>query len=256
MDWVKGSVLCPADLRRAMDGCDAVVHLVGIIGEVGDQTFERVHHEATLRVVEAAWACGVGRMVHMSALGTRPRALSRYHQTKWAAEEVVRNSGLVWTVFRPSLIYGPGDGFVNLFAGMSRWSPVLPVVGRGRSLLQPVALDCVAQAFARSLGSAAASGATYDLCGPQRLTLPQILLIILEVTGRRRWLVRIPRRMAWIQATVLELLFARFLNRVPPLSRDQILMLEEDNIGDPGPAQRDFQLPLLPLVDGVRKILV
>jgi uncharacterized protein YbjT (DUF2867 family) len=157
-DWVKGSVLCPEDLRQALDGCDAVVHLVGIIGEVGDQTFERVHHEATLRVVEAALACGVRRMVHMSALGTRPNAISRYHQTKWAAEEVVRSSGLAWTVFRPSLIYGPGDGFVGLFTRMSRWSPVLPVIGRGTSMLQPVAVECVAQAFARALASKAAGG--------------------------------------------------------------------------------------------------
>jgi len=254
-DWVKGSVLCPEDLRQALDGCDAVVHLVGIIGEVGDQTFERVHHEATLRVVEAALACGVRRMVHMSALGTRPNAISRYHQTKWAAEEVVRSSGLAWTVFRPSLIYGPGDGFVGLFTRMSRWSPVLPVIGRGTSMLQPVAVECVAQAFARSLDSKAAVGTTYDLCGPQRLTMPQILRSILQTTGRRRGVVRIPRGLAWVQAAILELLFARLLHRVSPLSRDQILMLEEDNVGDSGPAQRDFQLPSIPFAEGIRRFL-
>jgi len=136
MDWFRGSVLSPDDLRRALQGCDAVIHLVGIIGEIGDQTFERVHQEGTLRVVEAALSSGVRRMIHMSALGTRPAAVSRYHQTKWAAEEAVRGSGLDWTVFRPSVIYGPGDGFVNLFARMSRWSPVLPVIGRGTALLQ------------------------------------------------------------------------------------------------------------------------
>jgi len=255
MEWVRGSVLCPNDLRQGMQGCDAVIHLVGIIGEIGDQTFERVHQEGTLRVLEAALTSGVRRIVHMSALGTRPEAASRYHQTKWAAEEAVRSSGLDWTVFRPSLIYGPGDGFVNLFAGMSRWSPVLPVIGRGTSLLQPVSVDCVAQAFARALDSKAAVHQTYDLCGFDRLNLPQILQTLLQITRRRRVIVRIPRALAWYPTAVLEWVFPRVLRRPAPLSRDQILMLEEDNIGNPEAAERDFQIPSVPFAEGVGAFL-
>lgn len=255
MDWVRGSVLCPNDLRQGMQGCDAVIHLVGIIGEIGDQTFERVHQEGTLRVLEAALTSGVRRIVHMSALGTRPEAASRYHQTKWAAEEAVRSSGLDWTVFRPSLIYGPGDGFVNLFAGMSRWSPVLPVIGRGTSLLQPVSVDCVARAFARALDSKAAVHQTYDLCGFDRLNLPQILQTLLQITRRRRVIVRIPRALAWYPTAVLEWVFPRVLRRPAPLSRDQILMLEEDNVGNPEAAGRDFQIPSVPFAKGVGAFL-
>ena len=255
MDWVRGSVLCPNDLRQGMQGCDAVIHLVGIIGEIGDQTFERVHQEGTLRVLEAALTSGVRRIVHMSALGTRPEAASRYHQTKWAAEEAVRSSGLDWTVFRPSLIYGPGDGFVNLFAGMSRWSPMLPVIGRGTSLLQPVSVDCVAQAFARALNSKAAVHQTYDLCGFDRLNLPQILKTLLQITRRRRVIVRIPRALAWYPTAVLEWVFPRVLRRPAPLSRDQILMLEEDNVGNPEAAERDFQIPSVPFAKGVGDFL-
>ena len=99
---------------------EAVVHLVGIISEVGQNTFENVHPRGTENIVAAARAADVTRFIHMSALGTRPNAASRYHQSKWAAEEIVRRSGLAWTIFRPSIIYGPGDGFVNLFARMSR----------------------------------------------------------------------------------------------------------------------------------------
>ena len=254
-DWVRGSVLCPNDLRQGMQGCDAVIHLVGIIGEIGDQTFERVHQEGTRRVLEAALTSGVRRIVHMSALGTRPEAASRYHQTKWAAEEAVRSSGLDWTVFRPSLIYGPGDGFVNLFAGISRWSPVLPVIGRGTSLLQPVSVDCVARAFARALDSKAAVHQTYDLCGFDRLNLPQILQTLLQITRRRRIIVRIPRALAWYPTAVLEWVFPRVLRRPAPLSRDQILMLEEDNIGNPEAAERDFQIPSVPFAEGVGAFL-
>jgi len=254
-DFVRGSVLSLEDLQRAMAGCDAVIHLVGIIGEVGDQTFERVHHQATLKVIEAARACGVRRMIHMSALGTRPGAIARYHQTKWAAEEAVRGSGLVWTVFRPSVIYGPGDGFVNLFERMSRRSPVLPVIGRGTALLQPVAVECVAKAFARSLACEAAIDKVYDLCGPDRLTLPQILQTILQITGRRRWILRIPRAFAWCGAAVLEQVFPRVLKLPAPLGRDQILMLDEDNIGDPTAAERDFQILQVPFSQGLRAFL-
>jgi NADH dehydrogenase len=255
MDSVRGSVLCPEDLRRALHGCDAVIHLVGIIGEIGDQTFERVHQEGTLRVVEAALACGVRRIVHMSALGTRPSATSRYHQTKWAAEEAVRASGLDWTIFRPSVIYGPGDGFVNLFARMSRWSPVLPVIGQGTALLQPVSVDGVAQAFARALDSKNAVHQTYDLCGPDRLTMSQVLQAILRATRRRRLMVRIPGWLAWYPTAVLEQVFPRILRRPAPLSRDQILMLEEDNVGNPSAAERDFQIRSKPFSEGIGAFL-
>ncbi|MFM7554674.1 MAG: complex I NDUFA9 subunit family protein [Verrucomicrobiota bacterium] len=194
--WVPGSVVSPEALSEAVRGCQAVIHLVGIIGEVGDQTFERVHHEGTLRVLEACRSAGVDRCLHMGALGTRPGAASRYHRTKWAAEEAVRGSGLRWTIFRPSVIQGPGDGFVNLFERMSRWSPVLPVVGRGTARLQPVSVGAVAQAFARALDAEVAIGKTYDLCGPDRLTLPEILATILRVTGRRRIRMRLPGEIA------------------------------------------------------------
>ena len=254
-EWARGTVLSADDLRAAMRDCDAVIHLVGIIGEVGDQTFERVHHEGTLRVVEACLAAGVRRLIHMSALGTRPGAIARYHRSKWAAEQVVRESGLRWTILRPSVIHGPGDGFVNLFVRMARWSPVLPVIGRGTSLLQPIAVESVAGAFARCLDSEAAIHQTYDLCGPERLTLAEILRTVLEVTGRRRALVHIPRGVAWWQAALLEAVFPVLLGRAAPLSRDQILMLDEDNVGDPSAAERDLGLRVVPFREGLQRLL-
>src|SRR5207237_1119041 len=107
----------------------AVIHLVGIISKVGRNTFENVHTQGTQNIVTSAREAGIKRFVHMSALGSRANAVSRYHQSKWAAEEAVRRSGLDYTIFRPSIIYGPKDHFVNLFDKMARFSPVLPVMG-------------------------------------------------------------------------------------------------------------------------------
>src|SRR5207249_9440606 len=121
-----GNVLDAASLDGALSGMEAGIHLVGIISEVGQSTFENVHTRGTQNMVAAAQRAGVRRFVQMSALGTRPKAASRYHQTKWAAEEAVRRSGLDFTIFRPSLIYGPQDQFVNLFARIIHRSPILP----------------------------------------------------------------------------------------------------------------------------------
>ena len=252
---VGGDILEPADVRRATAGMEAVVHLVGIISEVGRNTFENAHVVATRHVVEAARAAGVKRYVQMSALGTRPDAVSRYHRTKWAAEELVRGSGLSWTILRPSLIYGAEDHFTNLFAALARWSPFLPVMGKGEALLQPVSVEAVALAFVRALTEPAAGGRTFDLCGPERLSFNEVLDTILAVTGRRRLKLHVPLPLAWMQARLLEFVYTRLLGRAAPLNRDQLVMLGENNIGDPQPANDLFRLPVETLRDGLRRWL-
>ncbi|PYJ08097.1 MAG: hypothetical protein DME25_02330 [Verrucomicrobia bacterium] len=248
-----GDVLDPNYLPSACKGRDAIIHLVGIIAEIGKHTFENVHAVGTKNVVQAARDAGVKRLVHMSALGTRPNAASRYHQTKWAAEEIVRQSGLDWTIFRPSLIYGPDDQFVNLFAKMIRLSPILPVMGDACARLQPVSVETVAAAFARSLTEPKAIGQTYDLCGPETFTLPQLLDEILRAMGRRRLKLRVPPALARCQAASLEFVFPRLLRRAPPLNRDQLLMLQEDNVGDASPANALFGLRSGTFREGIGK---
>ncbi|MCX7866671.1 complex I NDUFA9 subunit family protein [Limisphaera sp. VF-2] len=233
-----GDVLDPDAVNRAAAGTQAVVHLVGIIRECGRQTFENLHVRATEHVLAAARTGGAQRFVHISALGTRPQARSRYHQTKWEAEERVRRSGLTWSILRPSLIYGPGDQFMNRFDRMARFSPVLPLIGRRDARFQPVAVDIVAQCVEAALTSPQAEGRTLDVCGPERLTLAEMLEVLLEVTGRRRWLCPVPGGVARTLATVLERVYPALLRRPPPLNRDQLLMLEEDNVGDPAPMTR------------------
>ncbi len=250
-DLRQGDVLEGGSMAAAARGMDAVIHLVGIISEIGRNTFANAHEQATGNMLQAARDAGVRRFLHMSALGTRPDAVARYHRTKWAAEELVRGSGLDWTIFRPSLIYGAGDHFVNLFAGISRWSPILPVMGSGQGRLQPVAVEVVATAFAAALAEPRAIGGTFDLCGPEALSLVALLDTILAVLGRRRVKLHVPLPLARAQAAVLELAWPRLFGRAAPLNRDQLLMLQEDNVGDPRPAAELFGLKLVPFREGI-----
>lgn len=256
------SLLKRADMTRGAEACalamrdyDAVIHLVGIISEAGEQTFEYVHSRLTEQIVHATQQAGVRRFVHMSALGTRPNAAARYHRTKWAAEELVRASGLDWTIFRPSIIYGPGDGFVNLFARLARFSPAVPLVGGGHSLFQPIAVRSVAQCFVASLTELQAIGKTFALCGDERMTLCEIVDAVLAATGRRRWKFPLPFGLAHVQAAAAELLFAKILGKPPPLNRDQLVMLREDNVGDASAANALFALKHERFVTGIGRYL-
>lgn len=253
-ETVQGSILRPGSLPAACREVDAVVHLVGIISEVGDQTFERVHTEGTRNMLHAAQSAGIRRFIHMSALGTRPDAVARYHRSKWEAEVAVRASGLDWTIFRPSLIYGPGDGFVGLFARMAEWSPVLPVIGTGQSRVQPVAVEDVGHCFASAPTTPASVGRTFDLCGPRSYPFDRVIRMILEATGRHRGVVHLPLPIARLQAGILESVFPRILDQAPPLNRDQIQMLEEDNVGDPVPASEAFGFVPRSFEDGLARL--
>ena len=250
-----GDVLKAATLEEALKGMDAVIHLVGIISEVGESTFENVHTGGTRNMVAAAQQAGVRRFVHMGALGTRPNAVSRYHQTKWAAEQFVRHSGLDFTIFRPSLIYGPQDQFINLFARMIRLSPVVPLLANPCAIFQPVPVEAVAAAFVGSLSEPKSAGQSYDLCGPEALPLPEIVDRIQAVLGKRRLKLQIPLRLARCQAACMEIIFPHQLGKPSPLNRDQLLILQEDNVGNPQPANELFGLKPVPLREGITRYL-
>jgi len=250
-----GNVLDAASLDGGLNGIEAVIHLVGIIAEVGESTFERVHTEGTRNIVAAAQQAEVRRFVHMSALGTRPNAASRYHQTKWAAEELVRRSGLEFTIFRPSLIYGSQDQFINLFARIIRLSPIVPLLTSPRARFQPVPVEAVAAAFVKSLAEPKSAGQTYDLCGPEALTLSEIVDHILTVLRRKRLKLQVPLAFARCQAACMEVVFRRLLRKASPLSRDQLILLQEDNVGNPQPTNELFGLKPVPLRLGIARYL-
>lgn len=249
---IEGDVLARPGLEEGMAGCDAVIHLVGIIREQrgAGVTFERVHIDGTRNVLDAAKAAGVRRCLHMSALGTRAGAVARYHRTKWAAEEAVRGSGLGWTIFRPSIIYGRGDGFVTMLASMVRRLPVVPVIGSGRQRLQPVAVEQVAAGFEGALERPATIEQTYEVGGPDAVTMLELLDLIGHALGHRHV------RKGHVPLAVMTPL-ARLLHRLPgfPVTPDQLLMLGEDGVCDPRPFFEAFQLERVPLAEGLEQML-
>lgn len=245
-----GNVLHAPSLEGAMDGAKCVIHLVGIINEWQENTFERAHTQATINVVDAAKKAGVKRYLHMSALGTRPGAHSRYHQTKWAAEEAVRKSGLAWTIFRPSLIYGAHDISINVMAKMVRLSPFVPVLGNGYSKIQPVSVENVAKAFVAAIKNDATIGKVYDLCGPDAFTWNELYDKLQTVLGTHKPKLHLPLPIARLQAAMFEKLMPN-----PPFNRDQVIMAQEDNVGDQQPADREFMLEKETFEEGIARYL-
>jgi len=251
----QGDILEPSTLPPALQGVDAVIHLVGIIAESGRQTFENVHTRGTQNLIAASQIFGLKRFIHMSALGTRQHAASSYHRSKWAAEEAVSRSAMDWTIFRPSVIYGRGDDFVNRFAHMAMSAPFLPVIGDGRARFQPVAVEHVARCFAGALDEPQSIRQSFDVGGPERLTLPQMLHIILEVTGQKRRIVHVPLPLAQKLVAILEFYYRVMAKGVPPLNRDQLLMLQEDNVGDCQWTTETFGLKQVSFAAGIARYL-
>jgi NADH dehydrogenase len=249
-EFAPGDVQDADSLARAFEGAEAVVHLVGIIQEKGRNTFEAVHHRGAANAARAARRAGARKLVHMSALGTRPDARSEYHRTKWLGEEAVRASGIDWTIHRPSIVYGRGDGFVSQFVSIIRKSPVLPVPGDGRNRMQPVWVGDVAACFLQSVDRGRTTGRVYELGGPRAYTLDEILDQILAALGTRRLKLHVPLPALRLNAAVLERLLP-----TPPVTRDQLLMLEEDNVCDTTAMRRDFDVEMPDLPEGLRRAL-
>ena len=223
----------PADVRdaagvaRAARGCRAVIHLVGIIRERGDATFQSVHVEGTRAVIAACREAGITRLLHMSALGSRPGARSRYHRSKWEAEQLVRASGLAGTVFRPSVIVGPGGGFLAEVRGLLHRGPVIPIIGGGRSLLQPVWIEDVASCFAAALARPETASRAYEIGGPERLTFEQVVDLVARSEGVAKPRTHLPVAVVRPAVWLLSRTVPNF-----PLTSDQLTMLLEDNVCD------------------------
>jgi NADH dehydrogenase len=229
VEQVEGDVTRPETFADMVNGCDATINLVGIIREFPGRgvTFEQLHVAATRNVIAAARGAGVPRHLQMSALGARPGAVSAYHRSKFRAEEDVRNSGLDWTIFRPSIVFGPKDAFVNMLAGYIRSYPAVPVIGDGRYRMQPIAADDVARCFTMALEMPETAGRTYELCGPDRLPYNDMLDTIGRVLGKRQ-VTKIFNPLLLMKAIVPLLQGFSFF----PVTMDQIVMLTEENICD------------------------
>jgi uncharacterized protein YbjT (DUF2867 family) len=234
VDLVPGDVVEGAGLDQGMQGCDAVIHLVGIIVEKGKNTFERVHHIGTRNVVEAAKRAGIRRFVQMSALGARADGAAAYQITKWKGEEEVRRSGIPYCILRPSLIFGEGDGFVTQMMESMRSAPFFrPVPGDGKPKFRPIFIDDVTACFARALAAEAATNQTIELGGADELTLNDVLAEVARCAGVRKPAVHIPMPVMFAGAAL-----AQTLLKNPPVTVDQLRMLGEGSTCDIGPMAR------------------
>jgi len=246
-----GDVLDKAAVKQAVQGCQAVVHLVGIIREFPWRgiTFERLHVEATKNVVDAARAAGVRRYLHMSTLGARPEPADPYHTTNFRADEYVMASGLTYTIFRPSVIYGPEDQSLNLFVRQIKTFRVVPVIGKGLYQMQPVPVWTVAQAFALSLELPRTENRVYEVGGPEPLTFDEIIKSLAFEMRRRIRMVHLPVWPFRLAAFILGR-FAWF-----PLTTGQLRMLLEGNTCDSTPFYQDFGLPPISFKEGLIRYL-
>jgi len=227
----------PEEIRRAVEGADWVVNLVGIFHPRGHHTFENLHAKAPGEIAAAAKVAGASRFVHVSALGADAEAESAYARTKAAGEAAVFAAFPEATIVRPSVVFGPEDNFFNLFARMAIFSPALPVIdknawsfgGKGRfgdggPKFQPVYVGDVADAILAALKGRGHGGKVYELGGPHTYTMRQIMETTLTEIRRRRWLMPMTFGMARCQAALMRLM------PKPLLTRDQVLMMMRDNV--------------------------
>ena len=226
-----------ASLARCFDGMDAVVNLVGILHERGRETFERCHVELPRKVAEACHCAGVQQLLHMSALGASENGPSRYQRSKAAGEQAMRRAaeGMPVTVFRPSIIFGEGDDFLNQFDRLLRVLPVITLPG-AHARLQPIWVEDVARCFVDALGNSRAFGQVYEICGPGQYTLEELVRFVAKATGRRRPIIPLRGFLASLQATALEFLPGKMM------TRDNLASLSVDNIcSQPFPAVFGFK---------------
>jgi uncharacterized protein YbjT (DUF2867 family) len=229
------------DVERAVAGCEAIVHCAGINREIGPQTYRAVHLEYTARVVAAARRSGVRRIAMLSFLRARPDCGAAYHESKWAAEEIVRASGLDWTILKAGVIYGRGDHMLDHLSHAFHTFPVFGLVGLRSRPVRPVAVEDVARILAAAaIGDARLPRGTFAVLGPDELLLSEAVRRVAGVTGRRPLFVPLP---VVVQRAVAAL--AEAMMTIPLISRAQVRVLAE-GIVEPLPAADGLPVDLLP----------
>lgn len=223
---VQANVRYPDSIRRAVEGADAVVNLVAIMTPSGKQTYRAVHEEAAAQIASASRAAGVKRLVQFSGLGADAKSPSAYARSRAAAEAAALANFPEAIVMRPSIIFGPEDEFFNRFAAMARISPVLPLIGGGKTKFQVVYVGDVAAAVANVLDGAGSGGTIYELGGPEALSFRTLLDRTQEYSGRRRVYLPMPFWLAKLQA----LLTWPLPNALRPITVDQVRLLAIDNV--------------------------
>ncbi len=230
---VKADIQNASEVSRALEGAAGAINLVGLLYEKGKQTFEGVQQLGANNVAQAAAGLQVRRLVHVSAIGADASAEAQYARAKGVAEQLVLSAVPSATVLRPSIVFGPEDGFFNIFAQMSVLSPFLPLIGGGQQRYQPVSVTNVAEAIANALDSESAAGKIFELGGPAVYSFRELMEFTLRTVHRKRLLLPLPFAVAKPLGAVLDAVF-RITPFAPPLTADQVLLLMHDNVVSKG----------------------
>ena len=238
VQWIQGSVHDGpflADLCRSVGPSGAVINLVGILhdrpGQPYGEKFKSAHVDFVRLLLETLQSAGIRRYIHMSALGADPDGPSMYQRSKGDGEHLVRSSGLDWTIFRPSVIFGARDNFINLFSRLASRLPLLPLAC-ARAKFQPVSVENVAEAMVRALEMPYTIGQSYDLAGPEVWTLAQLVRFAARCAGHARLVLPLPLWVGIVQAYLFELMPGE-----PLMSRDNLASMRVDNVLPPGTDQ-------------------
>ncbi|MDP3062615.1 MAG: complex I NDUFA9 subunit family protein [Chloroflexota bacterium] len=252
VECVRGSAGDVASLRPAMSGAGAVVHLVAVIREKGRSTFESVNVQGARNVALAAKEAGVRHIVHVSAIGARDDRRFAYLHSKWRGEQAVMQSGVPYTVIRPSLQFGEGDEFFNVLAALVMLMPAVPMPGMGQGRFQPIAVEDVARCVAQAVDSAALFGQVVEIGGPQRFTYKEMIGVVARTLGRRRAYLPVPVPLLRLQVWLMERVLPR-----PPITTKQLQSLPIDNVAELDTVERVFGFQPRPLagnIDYVRNV--
>jgi uncharacterized protein YbjT (DUF2867 family) len=223
---IQANLRFPDSVRKAVAGAHVVINAVGLLANSGRQTFKAVHVDGARAAARAAREAGARCFIHISAIGASASSPARYAQTKAAGEAAVLEEFPGAIILRPSIVFGPEDGFFNRFAAMARISPLLPLIGGGRTRFQPVFVGDVAAAIVKAADGAAMPGTVYELGGPEVLSFRELLERTLEYAGRKRGFLSLPFWLAKLQA----LLTWPLPNSLRPLTVDQVRLLQTDNV--------------------------
>lgn len=246
----RGDVRRPDTLKQAMEGIEVVINAVQFPNHPVENprkgyTYMAVDGEGTVRLVEAAQAAGVRRFIYLSGAGTREGQTAPWFQAKLLAEGAIRKSGLTYTIFRPSWVYGPEDRSLNRFAAFARYLPFVPVIGSGEIRVQPILVTDLAEVVAMSVDAPQTFQKTYDVGGPQALTMNEILRTMLQVMGKRRPLLHGPVALVKAAAALLALL------PNPPFTPAAVDFILMDEPVDIAPLLHDLPVQLTPLAEGL-----
>ena len=253
-----GNILDGETLKGSLEGADMVIHLVGIIEDRGDITFERVHVEGTKNSVEEAKRAGVRHFFYQSALGASPNSSSRYQRTKAEAEEIVKKSGIPCTIFRPSLIIGEKDGFTEKLMELVRLGPVVAVPGDGNARSQPMDVDDWVKCFMTVIRQPEAVGKTYEFGGPEHLTYNDIVTRLMDVMGVKKPIIHMP--MSFVRAGVPFVGIAQGLGKflrkkIPSVTSEQLKLLGLDTICDLNSVEKLFGFRPITFMESLRKFI-